>query len=139
MRQQIVGTSPTAMATKFINVLFSTSKKADDTEKLTGGDEETGDASSGVTMTEPPGSSILYIPLMHAALESWCEKKGNKKFGVAGGGWQARYLKICKPGQLLYFKDANTNQVRILEYIRYSVVTPTGPKRSGGFACCDGI
>lgn len=98
LRQQIVGTSPVAMATKFINVLFSTSKKADDTEKLTAGDEETGDASGGVTMSEPP------------ALESWCEKKGNKKFGVAGGGWQARYLIIRKPGQLLYFKDANTNQ-----------------------------
>lgn len=46
------------MATKFINVLFSNSQKAADTEKLTEGDEETGDASGGVTMSEPPGTDV---------------------------------------------------------------------------------
>lgn len=50
------------------------------------------------TVVEPP------------ELVGWVEKKGNKTLGVAGGGWQNRYMIVRKPGNLFYFKDEDTTQ-----------------------------
>jgi hypothetical protein len=38
------------------------------------------------------------------------EKKGNKTLGVAGGGWQNRFMIVRKPGNLFYFKDEDVTQ-----------------------------
>ncbi len=43
-------------------------------------------------------------------LSGWIEKKGNKTLGVAGGGWQNRYMVVRKPGTLFYYKDEDITQ-----------------------------
>lgn len=65
------------------------------------------------TVVEPPGqnthhSSLLLIPILD--LSGWVEKKGNKTLGVAGGGWQNRFMIVRKPGNLFYYKDEDVTQ-----------------------------
>ena len=43
-------------------------------------------------------------------LSGWVEKKGNKTLGVAGGGWQNRFMVVRKPGNLFYYKDEDVTQ-----------------------------
>jgi hypothetical protein len=58
-------------------------------------------------LTSPDLTSVFSLS---SVLSGWVEKKGNKTLGVAGGGWQNRFMVVRKPGNLFYFKDEDVTQ-----------------------------
>jgi hypothetical protein len=59
------------------------------------------------SLTSPDLTSVFSLS---SVLSGWVEKKGNKTLGVAGGGWQNRFMVVRKPGNLFYFKDEDVTQ-----------------------------
>jgi hypothetical protein len=67
------------------------------------GDEETGEASGGVTVQNNPALK-LKVPL---PLSGNVERKGDKKM-MGSGGWRVAYAAVVAPGTLKFFKEAVT-------------------------------
>jgi len=100
LRGKIDGATTTFSPVTSVLGKIGLSQRTDEEEAVArslndGGDEEAGKVP---VSSEPP------------ELATWAAKKGNKKFGVAGGGWQNRYMIVRKPGILFYYKDENTSQ-----------------------------
>eukprot|EP00604_Paraphysomonas_vestita_P003710 CAMPEP_0174822860 /NCGR_PEP_ID=MMETSP1107-20130205/19170_1 /TAXON_ID=36770 /ORGANISM="Paraphysomonas vestita, Strain GFlagA" /LENGTH=372 /DNA_ID=CAMNT_0016043125 /DNA_START=1640 /DNA_END=2755 /DNA_ORIENTATION=+ len=93
LRSQIDGNK--GASTSIFSKFFGGSTNEDDIDRriLTSSADST-----RPTVVEPP------------ELSGWVEKKGNKTLGVAGGGWQNRYMVVRKPGNLFYYKDEDTSQ-----------------------------